>query len=202
MLNERLQNLTWQVSRERVRYEWMRQRSKIVSARIRICVVGHVALALFWALIQSFGGLSQFPNFTTVGWVSLLLTSGALFALEILHVLSLPRTPPRFVVRPTGLTEYTDDGPRIHWDWQRARTLSIETDSLRPNYRSLVLDMPESRWCKTIARVYVPLPEPGADDAFVDERCVVAAIADALEFNGIEWEPGANGELALQRREA
>jgi hypothetical protein len=197
--------LCWQISMERQRHEWMRTRRKIVGARIRIVIYGHLLLLIAALITQGVGGLGLMLNVASAAAFSLLFISAFLFLTEFLHVKMLPKTPPKFVVRPSGVTEYDEEGPRMHWDWSRTRMLSIETDVQQPRYRTLVLKMSETVWLGKLGRVCIPLPEVSAAESApdatgkVDEREVVAAIAQALQENGIRWHARGDGTLALVR---
>jgi hypothetical protein len=177
----------------------MRTRRRIVSARIRIVVFGHLLLFGVGFVLQSLGMLGGLAGFLSVSMFSLLVISAWLFLFEFVHVKMLPRMPPKFVIRGSGVTEYDEEGPRVHWDWNRTRLLSIETDRVRPQYRFLVLKMSETVFLEKLSRVYIPLPENVAASGGmkVDETSVVAAIARALEENGIEWKSKGDGTLAL-----
>ena len=187
------------MSAERQRHEWMRQRRAIVAARIRIVIYGHLLFFALCLIVQALGAVNS-AAFAACGWMSLLLVSGGLILAEWLHVKMRPRTPPRYVIRNNGVTEYGEEGPRAHWDWSRTQGLSIETDRRAPNYRSLVFKMSDA-W---LQNVQVPLPETAGQQAdaagvsLIGEREVVAAIMQALEDNGIQIQP-CGGAVALVR---
>ena len=135
-----------------------------------------------------------------LGWWSLCFTSISMLIMEHVHVKLLPRTPARFVVRRSGVTEYSDEGPRMHWDWPRACQLSIECDREQPAYRSLVFAMkPESILWGKLFRFSIPLP-PQAD-VEINEHAIVAALNEAFEANQIHWEAQPGGAVALLRGE-
>ena len=203
----------WQVSPERQRYEWMQFRRSIVSTRIRLVVFGHLAFFAVCVLLKYVAGIAQ-CEFFSFGWWSLFILSSGLLMLEWLHVKTLPRVPPRFMLRQSGLTEYGEDGPRMHLPWQRTFQLSIETSREQPQYRSLVFTTectpvePEQsanfdgwvvwpRWqalrnfMHRFSCLRVPLPE------HIDELQIAAAIDRALEESGIDWKAQAGGAISL-----
>jgi len=180
---------SWQISDERHRYEWTQWRRTIVSARLRFVVFGHAAYFGGCFLLNNAG--MPCSNFMFTGGWSLLFASFCLFVLEYFHVRALPRTPARFVIRTSGLTEYGEEGPQTHWEWHRARHLSIATDCNRPAYRSLIVAIhSESRFIRAFSRISIPLPE-------LEERDIVAAVQQALEANHIELRPQSGGNVAL-----
>src|ERR1051325_4759582 len=101
----------------------------------------------------------------------------ALLIMEWAHARLLPRTPPRFAVKRSGVTQYGEDGPRVHFDWTSALQLSIESDRFRPEYRSLVLSTASGpAWVKSLGRICIPLPS-------ADEGEIIAAVGRALMDN-------------------
>lgn len=188
--------VTWQITPERQRHEWMQLRKSLVAARVRIVVFGH-AIYFGACLALSSAGV-QCSTFISCGWWSLVYISVTMLLLEWLHVRMLPRTPARFVIRKSGLTEYSEDGPRSHWEWQRAQHLSIISDLERPAYRSLVVGMhSQTGWMRKLSCFHIPLPEKQQSDT--DETKVIAAVSQALEASGIRWEPRTDGAITLLR---
>ena len=199
-----IQYVSWQVSLERQRYEWMRLRRSIVSTRIRIVVVGHILFFAGCLGLKEMGGAS-YAWFFALGWWSLFFVSSSLLIFEWLHVKTLPRVTPRFAIRQSGLTEYGQDGPRLHLNWQRACRLSIETEHFHPHVRSLVIHTQSetgwrclpwtqcTTWIEKFGRFYIPLP----DNSQSAENEIVAAIGLALENSGICWKPLPNGSISL-----
>jgi len=184
--------ITWQISPERQKHDWMQLRRFIVRTRWRIALYGHVAYFIACSALKTLG--VQCNDFISLGWWSLLIIGMALLIIEWMHVHALPATPPRFVVRRSGLTEYGEDGPRMHWDWERTAQLSIETDRERPAFRSLVVAMKaETLMVGKFCRISIPLP--GDDDEFA----IIEAVSRALEDNRIDWAPRPNGAVALVR---
>lgn len=184
--------IAWQVSPERQKHDWMQLRRFIVRTRWRIALYGHAAYLIACSVLKVLG--VPCSEFISLGWWSLLFIGVALLLMEWAHVKMLPATPPRFVIRRNGLTEYGEDGPRMHWDWDRTAQLSIETDADRPAYRSLVVAMKaETLMRGKFCRTAIPLP---TDD---DERAIIEAVSRALEENSIDWAPRPNGAIALVR---
>ncbi|HYG78584.1 MAG TPA: hypothetical protein VEK08_26530 [Planctomycetota bacterium] len=183
----------WQISEQRQRHEWTLMRRSIVKTRLSIVIFGHSGFFATCLLLNARG--VPCSTFIHLGWWSLLLASLLLLLMEFLHVHSLPRIPPRFVVRRSGLTEYGEEGPRTHWDWGRAEQLSIATDHERPAYRSLVVALrSQSKLFQKFTRIYIPLPET---EQQINERDIIAAVNAALEDNNIELHPTRGGAVAL-----
>ena len=196
-VSETTEYIAWQISPERQRHEWMQLRKSLVAARVRIVVIGH-AIYFLACLALSGAGVQSGSTLLSCGWWSLLYISAAMLLMEWLHVRMLPRTPARFVVRKSGLTEYNEEGPRTHWDWNRAQHLSIVSDQERPAYRSLMVGMnSETGWLNKFSRFYIPLPEVSSTANDVDEIKVIAAVSEALEASGIHWKPRADGAITL-----
>jgi hypothetical protein len=188
--------IAWQISPERQRHEWMQLRKSFVATRIRIVILGH-AVYFVACLALSGAGVQWGSTLLCCGWWSLLYISAALLLMEWLHVRMLPKTPARFVVRKSGLTEYNEEGPLSHWEWRRAEHLNIVTDLDRPTYRSLEVGMKsEAKWLKKFTRFYIPLPELSPSEP-IDETKVIAAVSEALEASGINWKPRSDGAVTL-----
>ena len=181
----------WELSRERQAHEWKRIRRAIISTRIRLLVFGHLAFFAGCLLIDLLGNAELSRHFTHVGWYSLLLTSASLLLAEWMHVRYPPRTPPRFVVRGTGVTEYGDEGPRHHIDWSRTRQLRLECDRERPEFHSLVLVLGGPHWLERLHRIAIPLPQPLTAGA-TGELQALAAVGSALSENGFDWKTHGN----------
>jgi hypothetical protein len=173
---------SWQLTPERQRHEWRRTRRSIIAMRLRIVVYGHLAFFIACLLLKNTGSIYS-NNFVNAGCYSLFLTSAFLLAFEWLHVKFPPRLPPRFVVRPSGVTEYGDEGPRAHWEWSRIRQLRLEADRDRPEYRSLIF-VHGPNWMTRLGRVTVPLP--GGSEG--DEWQALIGVVEALSDNGIAWK--------------
>jgi hypothetical protein len=194
---ETVEYIAWQISPERQRHEWMQLRKSLVAARLRIVIIGHLIYFLACAGL-SIAGVKSGSTFLSCGWWSLIYISVAMLLMEWLHVRMLPRTPARFVVRKSGLTEYNEEGPRTHWDWTRAQHLSIVCDKERPAYRSLMVGMnSETGWLNKFSRFYIPLPEGTSTSSDIDEIKVIAAVSQALEASGIQWKPRPDGAVTL-----
>jgi len=190
----RQEYIAWQVSPSRQRHEWMRRRRAIIAVRIRVALIGHALFFLICGGLKLIGALPG--GLFSIGCGSLGFASAGLFLYEWMHVKLMPRTPPVFVLRDNGLTEYSADGPRAHWDWERTTQLSIETDRGRPAYRSLVLAMNEPLLRKHF-NFYFPLPDEKSSD--VDEHQIVAALSEALEANQFKWKARADGAIVIEK---
>lgn len=189
--------IAWQISAERQKHEWMLLRRIIVRTRWRIALYGHAAFLLICSTLNALG--VQCAEFISLGWWSLCFIGISLLLTEWVHVRMLPSTPPRFVVRRSGLTEYSEEGPRKHWDWARTAQLSIETDCERPGYRSLVVGMKSgSALFEKFCRFSIPLPATDGEST-IDERAIVEAVSRALEENRIRWQPRPDGAIALEK---
>ncbi len=190
--------LTWSISKERQRYEWMRFRRSIVALRIAFLVGGHAAYFGLCGLAHALGRLAQYGHSIWVGFWSIALIGFALMIMEAVYSRMCPLTVPRFSIRGSGVTQYGHDGPSAHYSWKRARILHIETDARRPEFRSLVLSEPRrSRWLRHAGRVTIPLPSGDAAQSDVNETHVVEALRHAIEENGLTWQPTTDGSVVL-----
>lgn len=190
---------SWQLSPDRQRHEWKRTRRSIIAMRVRILIYGHLAFFLACMSLKHLGSIYS-ANFTHAAWYSLFLTSAFLLGIEWLHVKFPPRMPPRFVVRPSGVTEYGDEGPRAHWEWSRIRQLRLEADRERPEFRSLVFVHGGPRVLERLVCVAVPLPGGLAPTVSFegDEWQALAAVAQALSDNGIAWKAHERNGVVLK----
>jgi hypothetical protein len=174
--------LTWNLSTERQRHEWMRLRRVIVSVRMSLLIGGHAAYFGVCAVGHGFGTLESYGQSLFVGVWSLLLIGLLLLALEHIYAHNCPSTPPRYVIRNTGITRYGEDGPEAHFTWSSMRWVSVESDPRRREFRSLVLTgEPRLPWLRHAGRVVIPLPDAEAETA------VVRALGMALLDNGMNW---------------
>jgi hypothetical protein len=187
-----LEYLSWDISAERQRHEWIRLRKSLVRMRLRLVFFGHAAYFIVCGCLCYFG--AQCATFVSLGFWSLLFISIYLLLMEYLLVRMLPAKPPRFVIRKSGLTEYGCEGPLSHWEWQRARQISIETDGINPAYRSLIVTLNGANpLFRKYNRCHFPLPETEHAD-----HDIVAALARALKDNRIELEPQSDGAVSLR----
>ena len=184
---EPLHYAEWQLSRERQVHEWKLLRRAIVSTRIRLVVYGHLAFFLGCVLLELLGHPEMSLQCAKAGWVSLLMTSAVLMAVEWRLVRFPPLSPPRFVVRGSGLTEYGHEGPRHHLDWLRTRQLRLEADQERPEFLSLVFIRGGPAWLERFSRISVPLPESSGA-----KIGALSAVGHALADNGYQWKSHVN----------
>jgi hypothetical protein len=190
----------WQLTPDRQRHEWKRARRSIIAMRLRLLIYGHAAFFIACLYLKAHGSIYS-ANFTHAAWYSLFLTSAFLLGFEWFHVKYPPRQPARFVIRPTGVTEYGDEGPRAHWEWHRIRQLRLEADRERPEFRSLVFvhgpRLP--RWIENLGSVAVPLPGDSTPSFKFegDEWQALIAVAAALGDNGIGWKANDRDGVAL-----
>ena len=195
---ESLPYLTWSVSQERQRYEWMRLRRSIVGIRLGFLIGGHVAYFAFCAIAHALGRFAQYGHSIWVGFWSMALIGIALLILETLYSRMCPQTIPRFTIRKNGVTRYGDDGPAEHYDWSRTRELHIENDYRHPEFRSLILREEKRRWLPRVAPARIPLPFPGEQTSDgVDELRVIEALRHSIEESGLTWQACANGTVVL-----
>ena len=193
----------WQLTPERQRHEWKRVRRAIIAMRVRLLIYGHLVFFAGCVILNLLGNRAASDNFMSVGCYSLLLTSLSLLLTEWLHVRFPPQHPPRYVVRPSGITEYGDEGPRQHWDWTRILQVRLESDRERPEFRSLIFVNRGLRCFQGFNRIAVPLPEASPPDgADVDEWNAIAAVGVALTENGYNWQRqlGGNDVRIVERR--
>ncbi len=194
------QYLTWSISEERQRHEWMRVRRSIIAVRMAFLVVGHAVYFILCGIAHWMGCFSQYGHSFWVGLWSMALIGLALFIMEMLYTQLSSAAPPRFAIRKNGLTRYGEDGPCAHYDWTRTRVLHIENDRRRPEFRSLILSEPRRfRWMRRAGRIAIPLPSPehSAGGECLDETHVVDALRQAIEDNGMTWRTCAGGEIVL-----
>jgi hypothetical protein len=184
----------WELSRERQTHEWKRVRRAIITTRIRLVVFGHLLFFAGCILVNLLGSPDVSKHFTHIGWYSLLLTSSSLLLAEWMHVRFPPRSPPRYVVRSTGVTEYGDEGPRHHLDWSRTRQLRLISDRERPEFHSLVFVLGGQSWLAPQHRISVPLPQPVSQSSLepIGEFQALEAIGSALTENGFDWKSFTN----------
>jgi hypothetical protein len=190
--------LTWSISKERQRYEWMRFRRSIVTLRIVFLVGGHLGYFAFCAVAHALGRFAAYGHSIWVGFWSVALIGILLMVMEAIYSRTCPVTVPRFSIRGNGVTQYGDDGPSAHYSFKRARILHIENDARRPEFRSLVLSEPRrSRLLRYAGRVIIPLPSGDATQPDLNETHVVEALRHAIEENGMTWQPSADGAVVL-----
>ncbi len=184
----------WQLTPERQRHEWKRARRAIISTRIRLLVCGHAVYFAGCVALNFLSSAHVCSNFASAGCYSLLMTSVVMLICEWLHVRFQPRLPPRFVVRPHGVTEYGDEGPLNHWDWSRVRQLRLVADRDHPQFRSLVVVTSGWRWLEKFHRIRIPLPDAAG------EHEAIGAIGVALAENGFQWRAQVNrNELRIRK---
>ncbi len=192
--------LTWTISDERQRHEWLRFRRSIMTVRMTFLVGGHIVYFLLCALAHRLNCFNQYGTSLWVGFWSKALIGLVLYLFETLYTRTWRIEQPRFAIRKTGVTLYGDDGPTAHYDWTRKPILHIESDRRHPHYRSLVLsEARKYRWMRRAGRVSIPLPTPHENHGpeRLDESHVVAAIRHATEDHGLTWVTSATGEVVL-----
>ncbi len=194
------QYLSWSVSQERQRHEWLRVRRSIMAVRIAFLIGGHVAYFALCALAHRLGCFDQYGHSIWVGFWSMTLIGATLFLFEKLYTRTWHIERPSFAIRKNGLTTYGDDGPTAHYDWTRRPVLHIENDRQRPEFRSLILsEARKNRWLRLAGRVVIPLPSSSDDfdSERIDETRVIEALRHAIEDNGMTWVTSAGGEVVL-----
>lgn len=180
--------LTWNISTERQKHEWMRVRRIIVRLRLGFLIGGHALYFAVCGIAHRYGKLEAFGHSIGVGLWSLLLIGLLLLALEYIYAHLCPNTSPQYVIRNTGITLYGEDGPSEHIPWDAMRYVRIESDPLRQEFRSLILlSSARNSWVRSAMKVAIPLPEP--------ETEVVRALGAAMMDNGLRWT--AVGDLAI-----
>lgn len=191
--------LTWSISEERQRHEWLRVRRSIMAVRMAFLVGGHVVYFALLGLAYLLGRFNAYGHSFWVGLWSMGLIGVALFIMEMAYTHLVSTAVPRFAIRKNGLTHYGADGPCAHYDWTRTRILHIENDRHRPEFRSLILTEPRRfRWMRRAGRIAIPLPTPGhSGSETLDETHVVDALRQAIEDNGMTWRTCASGEIVL-----
>lgn len=192
--------LTWSISEDRQRHEWLRMRRSIMSIRMAFLVGGHVAYFALCAVAHRLGCFAQFGTSFWVGFWSMGLIGMLLYLFETLYTRTWRIENPRFAIRRTGVTLYGDDGPTAHYNWSHKPILHIESDHRHPHYRSLILsEARKSRWLRRASRVSIPLPTPhdSLSHERLDESHVVAALRHATEDHGLTWVTSESGEVVL-----
>lgn len=192
--------LSWSISEERQRHEWLRMRRSITSVRMAFLVGGHIAYFALCAIAHKLGCFEQFGHSFWVGFWSMALIGLLLYFFETLYTRTWHVERPRFAIRKSGVTLYGDDGPSAHYDWSHKPVLHIESDQRRPEFRSLILSTArKNRWLRRAGRVSIPLP--AHDDHFnaerIDESRVVEALRHATEDHGLRWLTSDSGEVVL-----
>ena len=190
-----LDYITWTVSPERLRHEWMRLRQSLVRLRLGFLLVGHVLYFAFCALASYFGRIQNFTHAISLGLWSLTLIGLTLLLSEWIYARMCPDHAPRFTIRRSGVTLYGDDGPAAHFDWRHKKYLRIEADPQRPDFRALILcEAQRFKWLREAGGVRIPLPENGNA---VNEFQIVQALHDAIRDAGLTWNSGADGTVVI-----
>jgi hypothetical protein len=195
-----MEYLSWTITVERQRYEWMRFRRSLVALRLTFLAVGHLAYFSICAIGHWLGTFQNYGLSIFVGFWSLILIGMTLLILEMVYAHLCPSTPPRYTIRNSGITLYGEDGPAAHFAWTHAPVLHLESDPAHPEFRSLVLRTHAHRLLRHFSRVIIPIPPGEAEDGQQYETRIVSALAQALDDNGLTWTPCPDGAVCVVRR--
>ncbi|MEI6233146.1 MAG: hypothetical protein WCT04_08845 [Planctomycetota bacterium] len=192
--------LSWRISDERQRHEWLHMRRSIMAVRLAFLVGGHVAYFGLCALAHHFGKFQEYGHSIWVAFWSMASIGMVLYLFETLYTRTWRIEQPRYAIRQNGVTLYGDDGPCAHYDWSHKPVLHIESDKRLPHFRSLILSTARrNKWLRRASRVSIPLPSPEDlfDNQRIDETHIVHALRQATEDRGLKWVTSANGEIVL-----